>query len=157
MFSVLFFWSFFFFFNIPRSRIAGSAAAAAKSLQFVSDSVQPHRQQPTRLPRSWDSPDKNTGVGCHFLLQCVKVTSASKGNTGRGSKVDRTRGAPASTGPMGGTREASSCAAGGATRAKSAESSLRRLTAGLANAPGCPAAAGVSGRLRSRCRTGSRL
>ena len=34
----------------------------------VSDSVQPHRQQPTRLPRPWDSPGKNTGSGCHFLL-----------------------------------------------------------------------------------------
>ena len=39
----------------------------------VSDSVWPHRQQPTRMPRHWDSPDKNTGVGCHFLLQCMKV------------------------------------------------------------------------------------
>ena len=33
----------------------------------------PHRQQPTRLPGPWDSPGKNTGVGCHFLLQCMKV------------------------------------------------------------------------------------
>ena len=41
----------------------------------VSDSVQPHRQQPTRLPRLWDSPGKNTRVGCHFLLQCMKVKS----------------------------------------------------------------------------------
>ena len=39
----------------------------------VSNSVQPHRRQPTRLPRPWDSPGKNTGVGCHFLLQCMKV------------------------------------------------------------------------------------
>src|SRR5574337_1192643 len=39
----------------------------------MSDSVQPHRQQPTRLPCPWDSPGKNTGVGCHFLLQCMKV------------------------------------------------------------------------------------
>ena len=39
----------------------------------MSDSVRPHRQQPTRLPRPWDSPGKNTGVGCHFLLQCMKV------------------------------------------------------------------------------------
>ena len=38
----------------------------------MSDSVQPHRRQPTRLPRPWDSPGKNTGVGCHFL-QCMKV------------------------------------------------------------------------------------
>ena len=39
------------------------------------DSVRPHRRQPTRLPRPWDSPSKNTGVGCHFLLQCMKVKS----------------------------------------------------------------------------------
>ena len=39
----------------------------------VSDSVRPHRRQPTRLPRPWDSPGKNTRVGCHFLLQCMKV------------------------------------------------------------------------------------
>ena len=38
----------------------------------VSDSVRPHRWQPTRLPRPWDSPGKNTGVGCHFLLQLVQ-------------------------------------------------------------------------------------
>ena len=38
----------------------------------MSDSVRPHRWQPTRLPRPWNSPDKNTGVGCHFLLQCMK-------------------------------------------------------------------------------------
>ena len=44
----------------------------------VSDSVRPHRRQPTRLPRSWDSPGKNTGVGCHFLLQCMKVKSESE-------------------------------------------------------------------------------
>ena len=41
----------------------------------MSDSVQPHRQQPTSLPRPWDSPGKITGVGCHFLLQCMKVKS----------------------------------------------------------------------------------
>ena len=41
----------------------------------MSDSVRPHRQQPTRLPRPWDSPGKNTGVGCHFLLQRNKVKS----------------------------------------------------------------------------------
>ena len=44
----------------------------------VSDSVQLHRRQPTRLPRPWDSPGKNTGVGCHFLLQCMKVKSESE-------------------------------------------------------------------------------
>ena len=43
----------------------------------MSDPVWPHRWQPTRLPRPWDSPGKNTGVGCHFLLQCVKVKSLS--------------------------------------------------------------------------------
>ena len=45
------------------------------SPSVVSDSVWPHRRQPTRLPRPWDSPGKNTGVGCHFLLQCMKVKS----------------------------------------------------------------------------------
>ena len=44
----------------------------------MSDSVQPQRQQPTRLPRPWESPGKNTGVGCHFLLQCMKVKSESE-------------------------------------------------------------------------------
>ena len=39
----------------------------------MSDSVRPHRRQPTRLRRPWDSPGKNTDVGCHFLLQCMKV------------------------------------------------------------------------------------
>ena len=43
----------------------------------MSDSVQPHRQPPTRLPYPWDSPGKNTGVGCHFLLQCMKVKMKS--------------------------------------------------------------------------------
>ena len=41
----------------------------------VSDSLRPHRRQPTRLLHPWDSPGKNTGVGCHFLLQCRKVKS----------------------------------------------------------------------------------
>ena len=41
----------------------------------VSNSVRPHRWQPTRLRHPWDSPGKNTGVGCHFLLQCMKVKS----------------------------------------------------------------------------------
>ena len=44
----------------------------------VSDSMRPHRRQPTRPPRPWDSPGKNTGVGCHFLLQCRKVKSESE-------------------------------------------------------------------------------
>ena len=44
----------------------------------MSDSVRPHRQQPTRLPHPWDSPGQNTGVGCHFLLQCMKMKSESE-------------------------------------------------------------------------------
>ena len=44
----------------------------------MSNSVRPHRQQPTRLRCPWDSPGKNTGVGCHFLLQCMKVKSQSE-------------------------------------------------------------------------------
>ena len=44
----------------------------------MSDSVRPHRWQPTRLPCPWDSPGKNTGVGCHFHLQCTKVKSESE-------------------------------------------------------------------------------
>ena len=44
----------------------------------MSDSVRPHRWQPTRLPHPWDSPGKNTGVGCHFLLQCMKGKSESE-------------------------------------------------------------------------------
>ena len=44
----------------------------------MSNSVRPHRWQPTRLHCPWDSPGKNTGVGCHFLLQCMKVKSESE-------------------------------------------------------------------------------
>ena len=44
----------------------------------VPDSVRPHRRQPTRLLCFWDSPGKNTGVSCHFLLQCMKVKSESE-------------------------------------------------------------------------------
>ena len=44
----------------------------------MSDSVRPHRWQPTRLPHPWDSLGKNTGVGCHFLIQCIKVKSQSE-------------------------------------------------------------------------------
>ena len=52
-------------------------SAAAKSLQSC-PTVRSHRWQPTRLRRSWDSPDKNTGVGCHVLVQCMKVKSESE-------------------------------------------------------------------------------
>ena len=44
----------------------------------VSDSVRPHGRQPTKLPRPWNSPGKDTGVGCHFLLQCMKMKSESE-------------------------------------------------------------------------------
>ena len=59
----------------------------------MSDSVRPHRRQPTRLPRPWDSPGKNTWVCCHFLLQCmkakgkVKLLSDPKDCSLRGSSV----------------------------------------------------------------------
>ena len=48
------------------------------NISVVSDSVRPHRQQPARLCHPWDSPGKNTGVGCHFLLQCMKVKGESE-------------------------------------------------------------------------------
>ena len=54
------------------------AAAAAKSLQTCLTLCDPNRQQPTRLPHPWDSQGKNTGVGCHFLLQCMKLKSESE-------------------------------------------------------------------------------
>ena len=55
------------------------AAAAAKSLQSCLSLCDPiDGRKPTRLPRPWDSPGKNTGVGCHFLLQCMKVKSESE-------------------------------------------------------------------------------
>ena len=51
------------------------SACRCQVASVVSDSVRPHRRQPTRLPHPWDSPGKNTGVGCHFLLQRVKSES----------------------------------------------------------------------------------
>ena len=50
------------------------------------DSVRPHRRQPPRLRLPWDSPGKNTGVGCHFLLQCMKVKSESERAQRRGCR-----------------------------------------------------------------------
>ena len=47
------------------------------SCSVVSYSLRPHGLQPTGHPRPWDSPGKNTGVGCHFILQCMKVKSQS--------------------------------------------------------------------------------
>ena len=55
-----------------------TAAAAAKSRQLCPTLCDPIDSSPTRLHRPWDSPGKNTGVGCHFLLQCVKVKSESE-------------------------------------------------------------------------------
>ena len=49
-----------------------------REMIYASDSVRPHRRQPPTLPCPWDSPGKNTGVGCHFLLQCMKVKSESE-------------------------------------------------------------------------------
>ena len=69
--------------------LLNTAAAAAKSLQSC-PTLQPHRWQTTRLPHPWDSPGKNTAVGCHFLLQCVKAKSESEG----------TQSCPASSNPM---------------------------------------------------------
>ena len=59
-------------------RLIHSTPGAAKSLQSCPTLCDPIRRQPTRLPRPWDSPGKNTGVGCHFLLQCMKVKSESE-------------------------------------------------------------------------------
>ena len=53
-------------------------AAAAAKLRQSCPTVRPHRRQPTRLPHPWDSPSKNTGVGWHFLLQCMKAKSESE-------------------------------------------------------------------------------
>ena len=66
----------FHVFTVPMYA-AAAAAAAAKSLQSC-PTLRPHRRQPTRLPRPWDSPGKNTGVGSHFLLQCMEVKSESE-------------------------------------------------------------------------------
>ena len=60
------------------AKYSAAAAAAAKSLHSRPTLCDPHTWQPTRLPRPWDSPGKNTGVGCHFPLQCMKVKSESE-------------------------------------------------------------------------------
>ena len=72
--------NFFFLFESAQLILFayGFAAACCLVASVVSDSVGPHRRQPTRLHRPWDSPGKNTGVGCHFLLQCIKVKSESE-------------------------------------------------------------------------------
>ena len=66
-------------FLTPHEQSLIDAAAAAKSLQSCPTLCDPiDVWQPTRLPCPWDSPGKNTGVGCHFLLQCMKVKSESE-------------------------------------------------------------------------------
>ena len=57
---------------------SAAAAAAAKSLQSCLTPCDPIDSSPTRLRCPWDSPGKNTGVGCHFLFQCMKVKSESE-------------------------------------------------------------------------------
>ena len=67
-----------YFLSFQLLLLSPSLIAAGAAASVVSNSVWPHRWQPTRLPHPWDSPGKNTGVGCHFLLQCVKVKSLSR-------------------------------------------------------------------------------
>ena len=59
-------------------RVRMPAAAAANSIQLCLTLCDPHRQQPIRLCHPRDSPSKNTGEGCHFLLHCVKVKSENE-------------------------------------------------------------------------------
>ena len=59
--------------NILGSWSRGTILVLLTIGSIMSDSVRPHRRQLTRLPHPWDSPGKNSGVGCHFLLQCMKV------------------------------------------------------------------------------------
>ena len=73
-FSVSNFTTLYFLFKLLNTY---DRSTAAKSLQSCL-TVRPHRQQPTRLSHPWDSPGKNTGVGCHFLLQCMKVKCESE-------------------------------------------------------------------------------
>ena len=64
--------------HIRRLRLTYTQWKWKWSRSVVSDSVWPQRWQPTRLPCPWDSPGKNTGVGFHCLLQCMKVKSESE-------------------------------------------------------------------------------
>ena len=65
-------------FQLQQEKVPRKGLCCCCVALVMSDSVQPHRQQPTRLPHPWDSPGKNTGVGCHFLLQYMKVESESE-------------------------------------------------------------------------------
>ena len=64
--------------TLDYERTNPAAACRCQVTSVVSDSVRLHRRQPTKLLRPWDSSGKNTGVGCHFLLQCMKVESESE-------------------------------------------------------------------------------
>ena len=72
------FWQYVIQLNILLPYIPTMLLLLLLSCFSVSHSVWPHRRQLTRLPRPWNSPGKNTGVGCHFLLQCSKVKSESE-------------------------------------------------------------------------------
>ena len=69
-------------FNSRKKKMVFNSLTSDVSVQLscsvMSDSLQPHRRQPTRLSCPWDSPGKNTGVGCHFLRQCMKVKIESE-------------------------------------------------------------------------------
>ena len=69
-----------------------AAAAAAKSLQSCRILCDPIDGSPPRLPRPWDSPGKNTGVGCHFLLQCIKVERENESEVVQSCLTFRARG-----------------------------------------------------------------
>ena len=64
--------------SLPTFRPGDAAAAAAKSLQSCPTLCDPRDGSPPGSPCPWDSPGMNTGVGCHFLLQCMKVKSESE-------------------------------------------------------------------------------
>ena len=72
------FYSKLILFKLNSNLIEYAAATAANSLQSCPTLCDPIRRQPTRLPHPWDSLGKNTGAGCHFLLQCMKVKSQSE-------------------------------------------------------------------------------
>ena len=71
-------WRYWHKHNDPRLNLFSCCCCCCQVASVMSNSVRPHRRQPTRLPRPWDSPGKNTAVGCHFLLQCTKVKSESE-------------------------------------------------------------------------------
>ena len=72
------FWPLTSYPELSKEGTLNSPAAAAKSLQSCLTLCDPIDGQPTSLRHSWDSPGMNTGVGCHFLLQCMKVKNESK-------------------------------------------------------------------------------